>query len=199
MLSPVVASAVSTPVLAPTAPTPVLAPVVPTPIVAPAVPAPVAQSHSLPGFAGGPDHDVPSPRRRAATRKAYERMETGVLRSIPQLPFANDHNVSDLMQFTSALRDAVASLRVACDAPHPYLWTRGWEKYLERHVMRAVRSTTSQASTLTSMITEAFAQGGRLQDEGWHGPDVLQHAVRFLCRGLSRATPAAVMLSLIHI
>ena len=120
-------------------------------------------------------------------------MDTEVLMLIPPLSFANDHNVSDLVQFKSALRDAVASLRVACDDPHPYLCTRGWGKCLERHVFRAVRSSAPQASTLKSMIADAFAQGGRLQDEGRHGPNVLQHVIRSLCRGLGRATPAAVM------
>ena len=46
------------------------------------------------------------------------------------------------------------------------------------------------------MIADAFAQGSRLQDEGRRGPDVLQHIIRSLCRGLSRATPAAVMQAL---
>lgn len=68
-----------------------------------------------------PDHDVPSSRRRGATRKAYARKDTGFLMQIPQLLFDNDHNVEDLVQFTSALRDAVGSLRVACDDPHLYL------------------------------------------------------------------------------
>ena len=124
------------------------------------------------------------------------RMDTGVLMPIPQLPFANDRNVSNLVEFTSAVRDVVASLRVAYDDPHSYLWTRGWEKCLERHVLRAVRSTAPQASTLKPMITEAFAQGGFFRDEGRHGSDVLQHAIRFLCLGLRRATPAAVMQAL---
>ena len=46
------------------------------------------------------------------------------------------------------------------------------------------------------MIADSFAQGRRLQDEGRRGPDVLQHIIRYLCRGLSRATPAAVMQAL---
>ena len=46
------------------------------------------------------------------------------------------------------------------------------------------------------MVGEAFAQGGRLQEAGQHGPTVLQHIIRSLCRGLSRATPAAVMQAL---
>ena len=102
----------------------------------------------------------------------------------------------ELVQFTSALRDAVSSLRVACDDLHPYLWTKGWEKWLERHVLRAVRLASPQASSIKSMIAGAFAQGGRLQEEGRHGPDILQHTIRSLCRSLSRATPAAVMRAL---
>ena len=37
--------------------------------------------------------DEPSPRRIAATQKAYARMDTGVLMLIPQLAFATDHDV----------------------------------------------------------------------------------------------------------
>ena len=47
---------------------------VPTRVVGPAVPAPAAPVKHAPNnpvFNDGPDHDVPSPRRRAATQKAY--------------------------------------------------------------------------------------------------------------------------------
>ena len=115
---------------------------------------------------------------------------------IPQRPFATDKNVSELIQFTSALRDAVSSLRVACDDPHPYVWTRGWEKCLEQHVLRALRPTSPQAPSIKSMIADAFAQGSRLYAEGRRGPDVLHHIFRSLCCGLRRATPAAVMQAL---
>ena len=108
----------------------------------------------------------------------------------------DSHNVSELVQFTSAMRDAASSLRIACDDPHPIEWIRGWDKCLERHVMRAVRSASPQAPALKAMISGAFKQAGRLQDEGLHGPEVLQHVIRTLCRGLSRATPAAVMQAL---
>ena len=140
--------------------------------------------------------DEPSPRSRAATQKAYARIDSSVLMPIRQLPFATDHNVAELVQFTSALRDAVSSLRTACDDPRPYVWTRGWEKCLERHVLRAVRPTSPQAPSVKSMIVDAFVQGSRLQAEGRRGPDVLQHIIRSLCRGLGRATPAAVMQAL---
>ena len=43
------------------------------------------------GQAGG----VKRRRRIAATRKAYARMDTDFLMPIPQLSFANNHNVSD--------------------------------------------------------------------------------------------------------
>ena len=46
------------------------------------------------------------------------------------------------------------------------------------------------------MIADAFARGSHLQAEGRRGPDVLQHIIRSLCRGLSRAIPAAVMQAL---
>ena len=151
-------------------------------------------------YASEPTHnqlpEEPSPRNRAATQKTYARMDTSVLMPLPQLPFATDHNVSELVQFTSALRDAGSSLRIACDDPHPYLWTRGWGKCHERHVLRDVRLTSPQAPSIKSMIADAFAQGSRLQAEGRRGPDVLQHIIRSLCRSLSRATPAAVMQAL---
>ena len=46
------------------------------------------------------------------------------------------------------------------------------------------------------MIADAFARGSHLQAEGRRGPDVLQHIIRSLCRGLSRVTPAAVVQAL---
>ena len=143
-----------------------------------------------------PLQDEPSPRSRAATQEDYARMDTSVLRPILQLPFATDKNISELIQFTSALKDAVSSLRVTCDDPHPYLWTRGWGKCLERHVLRAVRPTSPTAPSIKSMIADAFAQGSRLYAEGRRGPDVLHHIFRSLCCGLRRATPAAVMQAL---
>ena len=54
-------------------------------------------------YASEPTHnqlpEEPSPRSRAATQKAYARMDTSVLMPRPQLPFATDHNVSELAQF----------------------------------------------------------------------------------------------------
>lgn len=156
------------------------------PIATPAYQPPVVNRAPIP--------DIPSPRRSSATRKTYARSDTNVLMPISPISFAADHNASDLVQFTSALRDAVSSQGVACGDTH--LSTDCWEKCLERHVLRAVRSNSPQASSFKSMIGEAFAQRGRLQDAGQHGPTVVQHIIRSLCRGLSRATPAAVMQTL---
>ena len=86
------------------------------PIVAP----PVVQTQ--------PDDDLPSLEQRTATRKAYACMDTRVLMPIPPIPFSSTNNVSDLVQLTLALRDAVSSLRLACDDFHPLSWTEGWEK-----------------------------------------------------------------------
>ena len=127
-----------------------------------------------------PLQDEPSPRSRVGTQKAHARMDTSVLMPIPQLPFSTDHSVSELVQFISALRDAVSSQRITVDGPHPYLWTRGWEKCLERHVLRAVRPTSPQAPqapSIKSMIAHPFAKRSRLQAEGRGGPDVLQYAL----------------------
>ena len=62
---------------------------------------------------------------------------------LPLIHFSTDHSVSELVQFVSALRDAlrVFSLRIACDDQLPEVWVRGWEKGLERYVLRAVRSS----------------------------------------------------------
>ena len=72
--------------------------------------------------------DLPSLEHRTATRKAYAPMDTRVLMPIPPIPFSYTKNVFDLVQFTLALRDAVSSLRLACDDFHPRSWTKGWEK-----------------------------------------------------------------------
>ena len=112
---------------------------------------------------------------------------------IPPIPLSSTNNVSDSVQFTSALRDAVSSLRLVCDDFHPLSKTKGWEQCIERHVLRAARSTPPQVSALKGMVSDAVAQGGQLQDSGRSGPDVLEHVIRILCRHLSTATPAAVM------
>lgn len=64
-------------------------------------------------------------KRQAAIRRVYARMDTKALMPIPFLPFASEHNVSEFMQFTSALRDVALSLRLACDDSHPFEWTSG--------------------------------------------------------------------------
>ena len=112
-----------------------------------------------------------STNRWNANQRAYARLDTGVLMPILHWPFASDLNVSILLQFTSALRDAASTLRLACDDVHPYIWTKGWEKCLERHVLRAVRSASPHAPAIKSMIVDAFSQGERLQKEDRLGPE----------------------------
>ena len=69
------------------------------------------------------------------------------------------HAVTDSEMFI-ALRDAVTSLRIACDDPHPR--GRGArQKCLERHVLLAVRLISPQAPSIRSRIADAFAQGSR--------------------------------------
>ena len=34
-------------------------------------------------------------------------------------------------------------------------WTRGWEKVLERHVLRSVRASPAQAPALKTLVTDA--------------------------------------------
>ena len=178
------------------APAPPPTPLVVAPGTVPTEPTPVVASlGQVPNPSHFPLHDKPRSRSRAATQTAYARMDTSVLMPIPQFLPQITLYMYELVQFTSALRDAVSSLRVACDDLHPYLWTKGWEKWLERHVLRAVRPASSQLSSIKSMIADAFAQGSRLQ-EGRPGPDILQHIIRSLRRDLSRATPAAVIQAL---
>ena len=124
------------------------------------------------------------------------RLDTSVLIAVPNIPFSSDHNVSDLVHFTSALRNAVESVRVACDDTHSIAWTRGWEKVLERHILRSVRTASPQAPQMKTLVVNAFAQGGKLLDDGAGGPDAFDLILRILCRGLSRASPAAVMQTL---
>lgn len=96
---------------------------------------------------------------------------------IPSLPFASDRNVSELVQFSSAWRDQVYVARVH---PHSSGWIRGRDQCLERRVMRAVRSAHPQLPSLKATNSGALKHGGRLQDEGHHGPDVFEYAVRIL-------------------
>lgn len=93
--------------------------------------------------------DMPCPRGVVASCKVYARMDTGVPVPVPPLPFSSNHDVFDIVYFTSAFRDAVASMRVACDNTHPELWILGWEKYLERHVRHGSRSASPQATSIT--------------------------------------------------
>ena len=120
-VAPVVAAPVdSAPVPAQPVDTPVAAPLAPTPVAGPA-----QVTNPPPVTVGAQGHNILSPRRRTAIQKAYACMDTGILMLILLLPFASDHNVSESVRFTSALRDVVSSLRVACDYSHPYLWTKG--------------------------------------------------------------------------
>lgn len=185
------------PVAAPAVPIapPAVAPAVAVPAVAPAVAvtavAPVVQPVPNPLI-----DDVPSPRRRAEIGRLYARFDTRVLMPVPLIPFTHDHNGTDLVHFTTAINDAVISLRVACEDSHPVLWTPGWEMCLQRHILRSIRTNAPQVSDVRSLVTQAFKDGIRLQKEGQIGPDVLQYIVRTLCRGLSKSTPAAVMQAL---
>lgn len=77
------------------------------------------------------DYDLPSPRRIASAYKAYAGMDTDVLMPVPALYFPSDHDVPDLVHFTSALRDVITSMRVACDDTHPVVWRMGWGEMSE--------------------------------------------------------------------
>ena len=93
--------------------------------------------------------------RRAHRRTSNVGSDTVVFVSRAPPP----HAASDSEMFI-ALRDAVSSLRIACDDPHPY--GRGArEKCLERHVLLAVRLISPQAPSIRSRIADAFAQGSR--------------------------------------
>ncbi|CAN0568528.1 unnamed protein product, partial [Laminaria digitata] len=53
--------------------------------------------------------------RTQSIKRSYARFDTGVLIAVPGIPFSSDHNVPDLVNFTSAMRNAVEGVRVACD------------------------------------------------------------------------------------
>ena len=144
---PRVAPVVAAPVDPSPAPVQSIETLVALPLASAPVPDPSLVTNPPPVSVGAQGHDM-SASRRNATQRAYARLDT-VLMPVPHLPFASDHNVSELVQFTSALRDAASSLRVVCDDSHPHLWTKGWEKCLERHVLRAVRSASPQAPAIS--------------------------------------------------
>ena len=85
---------------------------------------------------------------------------------------------------TSALRNVIESARVACDDTESVAWTRGWEKGLERHVLRSVRASSAQAAPMKTLVTDAFAQGSKLLDAGQNSQGVFKYISRALYRGL---------------
>ena len=62
-------------------------------------------------------------------KRAYARFDTNVLIALPCILFLSDHNVPELVHLTSALRNAIESVRVACDDTESVPWARGWEKF----------------------------------------------------------------------
>lgn len=53
---------------------------------------------------------------------------------IPALPFCAQRDVSELVHFTRAIREAIGSVGEVCGDLHPVQWTRGWSRCLERNV-----------------------------------------------------------------
>ena len=119
-----------------------------------------------------------------------------MLIAVPPIPFSSDNDVSDLVHFTSALRNAVESVRVACDDANNRKWTRGWERVLERHILRSVRLASPQAPVMKTLVANAFDQGAKLLNYGTSGEAAFDVILRILCRGLSKASPAGVMQTL---
>lgn len=48
---------------------------------------------------------------------------------------------------------------------------------------------------MKTLVADAFAQGGKLLDEGKRGPEAFDLILRILCRGL-KASPAAILQTL---
>ena len=94
------------------------------------------------------------------------------------------------------MRKSIELAPVACNDTHPIEWTQCWEKVLERHILRSVRSSSPQAPAVKTMAADAFGQGGKLLDTGHNGQTAFDHVLRALSRGLSKASPAAVMQTL---
>ena len=129
---------------------------------------------------------------RQVIQRAFARLATRILITVPPLPFALGH-VPDLVHLTPALRKSVDLARVACGDTHTADWTRGWEKVLERQVLRSVRASCPQAAGVKTMVVGVFVQGGKLLDAEQSGQTAFDHILRAFCRGLSEASPAAVM------
>lgn len=87
----------------------------------------------------------------------------------------------------------VEALCEACDDSDPVQWTTTWDHCFVRHILRAVRATPPMSSHVRTLATDAFYQGRRRMDAGLEGPEAFDYIVCELRRGLSRATPAAVM------
>ena len=67
-------------------------------------------------------------------------------------------------------------------------------------MLKPVRVSSSQAAAAAAkkkkektLGGETLTQGGKLMEDGGSGQDAFDHILRGLCRGLSKASPAAVM------
>lgn len=133
--------------------------------------------------------------RTNVVRRAYVRYYPAVLIPIPRLPLSSVHDVSELGQYTSALRDAVGSIRFACDDTHRHVRTQPWEKVLESYVQCVV---SSQGARTKTKVVGMFSQGsGILNDKKAKGnfaasSAALDHIAWILFRMRTRTTPAAV-------
>ena len=123
-------------------------------------------------------------------KRAYARYDTNVWIPLPGIPFSSNRNVPEHVHFTRALRNAFESVRVACDGNETDAWTRGCDNVLERRVLRSVRVYSAKAAPMKIMVTDAFAQGGKLLNAGQNGQEVFDHILRALRMGLRRASPA---------
>ena len=67
---------------------------------------------------------------------------------------------------------------------------------LECHVLNSVHVSSPQAPAVKTLVATAFALGSKLMENGCCGQDNFDHIHRALCRGLRKASPAAVIQTL---
>lgn len=55
------------------------------------------------------------------------------------------------------------------------MWTRGWEKALEIHILKSVRVSGPQSSEVKNLVTDAFIQGKKLSENNKGEPAAFEH------------------------
>lgn len=92
--------------------------------------------------------------------RAYACFTTSVLPLISRLPFTGKHTLSELGQFTCAMRDAIKRLRDGCGDAQPNLWTRGRDHCIERQTtLRFVTQHPPKQTKCETLCRRYFGTG----------------------------------------